>query len=127
VRPLSCARCCLLAAETTSRAQQQQDAAVDVHELLRDVVTPVLDQVLQPGELDAVRFDPPVTGAWPPSVPVLLQVTAVSETCHSWAWTPGQVEETPTELGARLAGELQDVIAESRFGWAEQRPYVEPS
>ena len=98
---------------------------MDVDELFRDVVTPVLDQLLRPGELDTVRLDPPVTGTWPPSVPVQLQVTAVGETCHSWAWDPGQVEETPAELRARLASELQDFIAESRFGWSELREYRE--
>ena len=100
---------------------------MDVAELFRDVVAPVLDQLLRPGELDGIRLDPPVTGAWPPSVSVLLQVTAVGETCHFWAWNPGQVDESAAELRARLASDLQDFIAESRFGWAEQRPHLDPS
>jgi hypothetical protein len=110
-----------------TRPQDAQDAAVDVDGLFRDVVTPVLEQLLRPGELDRVRIEPPVSGAWPPSVPVQLQVIAVGETCHFWAWNPGQVEETPAELRARLASELQDFIAESRFGWSELREYREPA
>ena len=100
---------------------------MDVAELLSDVVTPVLDQLLRPGELDRVGLEPPLTGPWPPSVAVRVQVVVVGEAFHFWAWNPGQVEEGPAELRARLASDLQDFIAESRFGWAEQRPYVEPS
>ena len=97
----------------------------DVAELLSDVVVPVLDQLLRPGELDQVGLEPPVTGPWPPSEAVLLRVVVVGEAFGSWAWTPGQVDETAAELRARLASDLQDFIAESGFGWAQLRPYRE--
>ena len=66
-----------------------------------------------------------LTGPWPPSEAVLLRVVVVGEAFGSWAWTPGQVDETAAELRARLASDLQDFIAESGFGWAQLRPYRE--
>ncbi|QXG74909.1 hypothetical protein KUM42_13740 [Modestobacter sp. L9-4] len=99
---------------------------MDVAELLSDVVTPVLDQLLRPGELDQVELEPPVTGPWPPTVAVRLRVVVVGEAFGFWAWTPGQVEETAPELRARLASDLQDHVAESRFGWSQLREYREP-
>ena len=100
---------------------------MDLDELFSDVVTPVLDQMLRPGELDDVSAIPTPTGPWPGSEGTLLRVVAAGEPFHFWVWTPGVVEETPAELRARLASDLQDFIAESRFGWAELRPYPAPS
>ena len=57
---------------------------------------------------------------------MLLRVVAVREELGVWLWTPGQVGESPAELRARLASDLQDHIAESRSGWAELRGYREP-
>jgi len=98
---------------------------VDLDELFRAVVTPVLDQMLRPGELDEVSVTPAPTGSWPGSEGTLLRVVAVGEALHFWVPTPGVAAESPTELRARLASDLQDFIAESRFGWAELRGYRE--
>ena len=100
---------------------------MDEAELLRTVVTPVLDQLLRPGELQSVRVIPETDDDWPDSAEVSLRVVAVGEVFGFWVRVPGQVEESPAELRARLASDLQDFIAESRFGWAEQRPYPAPS
>ena len=100
---------------------------MDEAELLRDVITPVLDQLLRPGELDSVTLTPSSSGPWPPPTSVHLQVVAVGEEFGVWLWAPGQAEESPAELRARLASDLQDHVAESRFGWAELREYAEPA
>jgi len=103
-----------------------QDAVVDEAELLRDVITPVLDQLLRPGELDAVTLTQSTSGPWPPATSVLLRVVAEGEEIGIWLWTPGQFAQTPTQLRAHVASDLQDFIAESRFGWSQLREYVEP-
>jgi hypothetical protein len=103
-----------------------QDAVVDEAELLRDVITPVLDQLLRPGELEAVSLSPSTGGPWPPPAAVRLRVVAVGEEFGVWLRTPGQAAESPVELRARIASDLQDHISESRFGWSELREYREP-
>ena len=100
---------------------------VDVEELMRDVVTPVLDQLLRPGELTSASVSCPLPWSGPPLGDVLLRVVAVREELGVWLWTHGQVDESAAELRARLASDLQDLVAESRFGWAQQRPYRAPS
>ena len=99
---------------------------MDEAELLRDVIAPVLDQLLRPGELDAVSLSPSTSGPWPPPTSVRLRVVAVGEEFGIWLWTPGQVTQTPAELRAHVASDLQDHIAESGFGWSELREYREP-
>ena len=96
-------------------------------ELFADVVHPVLAQLLRPGQLSSAGVTCPLPWSGPPRGDVLLRVVAVGEEFGVWLWTPGQVEESPAELRARLASDLQDHIAESRFGWAELREYVEPA
>jgi len=54
---------------------------------------------------------------------VHLTVTARGEVSRHFLWCDGWVEESPEELSARIASELQDFISESRFGWGEQRPW----
>ena len=99
---------------------------MDLDELFADVVHPVLDQLLRPGELTSTSVMCPLPWSGPPLGDVLLRVVAVREELGVWLWTHGQVEESPAELRARLASDLQDHIAESRFGWSELRPYREP-
>lgn len=100
---------------------------MDLDELFRAVVAPVLDQLLRAGELDSVSIACPLPAVGPPRRDVLLRVVAMGEEFSAWVWTDGQVEATAAEQRARLASDLQDHIAESRFGWGELRPYREPA
>jgi hypothetical protein len=43
-----------------------------------------------------------------------------------WLWSAGQAAESPVELRARLASDLQDLVAESRSGWSQLREHREP-
>ena len=100
---------------------------MDLDELFSEVVTPVLDQLLRPGELESAGLTCPPPFSGPPLGDVLLSVVAGGESFGVWVWTHGQLEETAAELRARLASDLQDHVVESRVGWGELRPYREPT
>lgn len=41
--------------------------------------------------------------------------------------TPAMDDWSTTQMAEKLASDLQDFIAESRFGWGQLRPYSFPS
>lgn len=89
----------------------------ELADVLRDVV-PVVLALTRPGEVESVSVhfeEQPRGGA------LLLEITLVGEQFRWFAWTPGQRSESSRERQDRLASELQDFIAESRFGWGELR------
>ncbi len=50
-------------------------------------------------------------------------MTARGEESLHHLWRPGEVDESPEEVRDRVAGELQDAVAESRFACGELRPW----
>jgi hypothetical protein len=93
-----------------------------VGQLLQDI-GPVLVGLLAPDEIEQVsvgRHQDPGDGG---ALQVLLSVTVQGEESRHYLWREGQVEESSEELRKRLAGEVQDFIAESRFAWGERRAW----
>jgi hypothetical protein len=67
-----------------------------------------------------VNRDPEFSG--PPSHTQLwLHVVACGEIFDFRIWSTDSPDDGAAELRARLTSDLQDWIAESRFGWGEQR------
>lgn len=96
----------------------------DLAGLLERVVLPVLRAMLEPGEsVDDISL------AWeggPPSrgrSDLLLSVVIETETFRWIALTQGAAQDDDARSRARLASDLQDFIAESRFARGELRPH----
>jgi hypothetical protein len=84
-------------------------------DLLDEVVSPVLRVLTRAGELEAVTVER--TGG-----EVRLELTLRGEIFRTTLWSPA-VEEAAADARDRLASDLQDFIAESRFAWSESRPW----
>ena len=98
----------------------------DVTAIIADVVAPALASVFRPGEVESVRV------AWEESVrlpdgtqsaPRQLNVHLVvhGEQHSSNLWTLGNQVYNCEELRAHLADEFSAFVAESTFGWGQQR------
>ena len=84
-------------------------------------VVPVLNALFGKDEIDDVRV---VRESGERSErEIRLSVTVQGEESGHFLWREGQAEESAEEMAVRLAGELQDFIAESRFAWGERRPW----
>jgi hypothetical protein len=88
-------------------------------QFLTDVVEPVTSAMLEPKELEAVGIGFDVEAR------VVLDLVVAGETSQHFLWGPDWESETLADARTRLASELQDFIAESRFGWGQERTYVE--
>jgi hypothetical protein len=86
---------------------------------LGDVVEPVTSAMLEPTELESVGI------GFDPDARVVLDLVVAGETSQHFLWGPDWEPETPADTRQRLASELQDFIAESRFGWGQERTYLE--
>jgi hypothetical protein len=95
----------------------REDRPVRLDELLSSVVTPVLGELLPDVDLQEIAVSAEPGGA------ILLRVVAGGEPFGFWVHTPGRQPESPTELRHRLADQLQDHVAETRFGWGQLRPH----
>lgn len=89
----------------------------DLTAVLRDVLVPVLAQLLRPGELERVDLRQDDSTVW-------AELTLRGEVAHLWVWT-GENALSDAALRARMASDLQDFIAESTFAWGQWRDYVE--
>ncbi|MBI4942306.1 MAG: hypothetical protein HY830_16300 [Actinobacteria bacterium] len=99
----------------------------------RRVVAPVLEALFRPGEVEHVdvRVGPDRTAVPEhlrrghlgpePGLFVWLSVVAVGETYERRICEVVEEPENAEWLAADLHSDLQDFIAESRFGWGEQR------
>lgn len=91
---------------------------IDLVDVANDIVLPALRAVFDEGEISAIHLDVQGRG---PSVSVLLSLTAGGETFHDWV-VQGYVEEQGSEdWRERLRSNLVDFVAESRFGWGQNR------
>ena len=86
---------------------------VEPLDLLDDVVSPVLRALLRDGELEALSVEH--TGG-----EVQLELTLRGEIFRTTLWS-ASIDEPPADTRDRLASDLQDFIAESRFAWGDQR------
>ena len=98
----------------------------DLDRVRVELVDPVLDALLLDGELDAVRLewasDPFATAS---GELLTIRVRARGEELQSYLWSPDWgVDETKKRIRRRLAGEVEDFVAESRFAWGQQRVYL---
>lgn len=90
---------------------------------LAATVGPVLEGLLTAEEIERVRLVRQLGGDGADEPEILLVVTVRGEEFRHYLWRQGQVDESGTDLQERLAGELQDFIAESGFAWGQQRPW----
>lgn len=102
--------------------------AVDVGELLRSVIVPVISQLTRPGEVDRVTLTwadqhGPDQLMRHPDKGLFVELVIAGETAILPIWVPGEPELSHSELRARLASDLQDFVAESRFGWGQLRTH----
>ncbi len=82
--------------------------------LLEYVVWPAVRALFRPHEIDDVRVEE-VDGQ-------LRSVVVANNESADWTWLRGDWEtETDARLRERLVSDLQDFIAESRFGWGTWR------
>ena len=91
-----------------------------------ELVDPVLDALLQDGELDSVLLewasDPFATAS---GELLTIRIRARGEELQSYLWSPDWgVDETKKRIRRRLAGDVEDFVAESRFAWGQQRMYL---
>lgn len=87
---------------------------VDLVETLRTVVLPAIEAVFRDGELDSM--DIRVEGD-----SVHLDLTAQGETYFDEVVQAGVPAHIVNDWGERLRSNLVDFVAESRFGWGQNR------
>jgi hypothetical protein len=93
---------------------------------LEEHVAGPISELLHPGELQGVTFKAQEISedlAFPDRghEALILELLIVGET-FSLFLSEDSVEESATEMRARLRSELQTWISESAFGWGELRP-----
>lgn len=93
---------------------------VDLVEVLRTVVLPAIDSVFRDGELDAV--DVRLEGG-----SVHLVLTARGEVYVDTVVQAGLPGQDPAFWRERLRSSLADFVAESRFGWGQNRDVHPPA
>lgn len=87
---------------------------VDLVDTLRTVVLPALEAVFRDGEMDSVEVR--VEGD-----SVHLALTAQSEAYFDEVVQAGVPAHIVSDWGERLRSNLVDFVAESRFGWGQNR------
>jgi len=107
--------------------QISESHEMDLVTAIEQIIVPVLQAMTKPGEVEslALTWAPPtatVTAPGPPSV-LLLEVVLRGEQFQSFVWASSDPPSSPAGIRARLASDLQDFVAESRFAWGELRPY----
>lgn len=91
---------------------------VSLADALDQIVLPAVRDVFEEGEVSAiaVRFDPELSGG-----SITVSLTAVGEDFHDLV-VQGDVEgHTAADFRERLRSDMADWVAESRFGWGQNR------
>lgn len=100
---------------------RRPSAIAGVADVMASVVSPALEVMLKPDELHAVslarRTGPDSESHWYAE----LELDLVGERFVDRVYE-STIDCSVTEWRNRLASNLQDFVAESRFGWAEWRP-----
>jgi hypothetical protein len=104
------------------------DEVMRVGEMLR-LLEPALAEMLEPAELASSSFALTRVDEWPGTTP--LAPDDLVGTGEVWArWrvcgedggsSSISFDEDPSQLVRRMQSDLQDFIAESRFGWGQLR------
>ncbi len=87
----------------------------DLATVVAEVVLPVLRRLARPGEVDDLSIGWNADGLG-------LRITMRGELFGEYLWAD-DLPWSPVEARERLASNLQDFIAESRFGWGELREF----
>lgn len=104
----------------------------DAHELdlmgiMEYIVLPVLRTMTKPGEVESLSltWEQPAPATAEPGQPAVLMLEVVlrDERFQTFVWSPSDPPSSPTKIRSRIASELQDFVAESRFGWGSLRRY----
>lgn len=93
-------------------------ATRSVHWAIEAILAPVLKQMVTEGELESITVGVRLDG-------IFAALRISGEEFELPVWTRGVDIETDAEVRERAASDLQDHIAESRFGWGELRQYRE--
>lgn len=91
-----------------------------VDEVLNDLVEPAIRAVLAPHEVSDVRLFEAAPGGY------TLRLDCVGEIYEDWVVQPG-VSSSLDEWRERLRSNLVDFVAESRFGWGQDREHGPPT
>ncbi len=93
----------------------------DLDDFLHRVLIPVARSILTEKEFEDawVSLEPDAFG--PGTSVVWARVLAAGEAWAHAIWIPDQEDDTYVGLAERIADSLQDWIAESGFGWGQQR------
>ena len=82
------------------------------------IVPLVVADLFEDDELDFVKVERDATAG------LTLQLSARGETAAFYIWSPGWAHESDGEVRRRVAAEVEDFIAESRFAWGQRRSYT---
>lgn len=85
---------------------------------LDQVISPVLGKMLVADELDSLAI-------YSADDEIRLELVLAGESVIFHIWSRGWVSQSSVQVRRRLASELQDFIAESKFGWGQVRLYDE--
>jgi hypothetical protein len=91
----------------------------DAESLRSRVADPILSAMLTPEELQAatVAIEPGQEDGW-----LLLRLTVHLDQFVSYLYQPPVMTSwSAREIGEKLADELHDFVAESQFGWGQNR------
>lgn len=92
----------------------------DLPSVLSDIVLPAIRGVLKPDETEDLRLsvgNDPASGVWIAE----LQLSVRSEEFFDRVFDSAVADMSPAEWSERLASNLEDFVAESRFGWGQDR------
>ena len=96
-------------------------AIAGVADVMASIVSPALEVMLKPEELHAVSLTRRTGPDSEPHWYADLELNLVGERFHDRVYE-STIDASVTEWRNRLASNLQDFVAESRFGWGEWRP-----
>jgi hypothetical protein len=98
----------------------------DIVRVLVDAVGPALAAVFKPGEVQSVHLDwedpvtlPDGTQSMPTELNVHLVCKGESHTSN--LWTGGMWDYDGDQIREHLVMQFSDFVAESQFGWGQQR------
>lgn len=101
-------------------------AEADITLLLLEVVAPALRSVFKAGEVDSVQvaWEEPVTlpdGTLSAPTELNVHLVCMGERHTSHLWSVGARGWDRESLTEHLVDEFSDFVAESQFGWGQQR------
>ncbi|GAA2141731.1 hypothetical protein GCM10009844_12370 [Nocardioides koreensis] len=99
----------------------EEQRIAGVADVVAHIVAPALEAVLRPDEVDAASVARRAPSADPRHWYAELELSLVGERLVDRVYE-STIDASVTDWRNRLASNLQDFVAESRFGWGEWRP-----